>query len=134
MFTLFRLCCVLQEAYKTLGVMIREIDGEKTRGGLLRCSTHSRRIVWLCPEHQKSARGTIENDELDAEDVFLEETPAEISPQISLPVASSVSGMRETLGESRPETRSTQLSSPPVSLDVSPKLDDLTVSTVMPDV
>ncbi len=115
-----------------LGVMIREIDAEKTRGGLLRCSTHSRRIVWLCPEHQKSARGTIENDELDAEDVFLEETPAEISPQISLPVASSVgpSGMRETSGESRPGTRSTQLSSPPVSIDVSPKRDDLTVSNL----
>lgn len=51
--------------------LLREADRRANRGGLVRGSLHSRRVLWLCPDHLRLARGTIENDVLDSDDLAL---------------------------------------------------------------
>lgn len=51
--------------------LIRQLDSKAVRGGMQRCYLYSKKIVWICSDHQKFSRGFLADDDLDSEDVTL---------------------------------------------------------------
>lgn len=51
--------------------LIRQLDARAVRGGMQRCYLYSKKIVWLCSDHQKFSRGFLADDDLDTEEVTL---------------------------------------------------------------
>lgn len=51
--------------------LIRQVDANAVRGGMQRCYLHSKKIVWLCSEHQRYSRGFLSDDDVEIDDIII---------------------------------------------------------------
>lgn len=64
---------------------IRQLDTDAQRGDMKRCCLFSKKVVWLCSEHQKFSRSFLADDDVDTDDIFLGELETENDTNLAYP-------------------------------------------------